>query len=272
MVLTMMLCSSFLDRNAKNVTALLDATENGELPTTEAAVNSGKHEKFIEESWCYFVECLEKHDKLKFLAKEVTREDGSKELNLFQVCGGVKTTQKKSVLNSVMLHYSTRLVKKEFRDTDLSTASAAEKAAAQYQPKTVRNYLNGIFRILHEHGIQFSQLHDFNGKGGFGAYWKDLWDSTTNERPGFGTLPNRGKFDQDEEYKIRVEASPPFRPYDPNHPMDLLYLLLFFLSKRFALRASEVSVCLCCFLNLKLTIFFTELEDAYLPAEATTRI
>ena len=86
----------------------------------------------------------------------------------------------------------------------------------------------------------YSLERDFNGKGGFQAYWLNIYGLAQVFRKDLGKKPKQAAVDHDAEWKIRNYGNyKPFESYD-----DCIELLVHNVLKLGAGRSSEVSICI----------------------------
>ena len=113
-----------------------------------------------------------------------------------------------------------------------------EKADATYQPNTVLTIHKRINSVFCQEGIQYSLHSDFEGMGGFRAFWKKRFEEALKYCSGIGSVPFCAHFDPDSNRKIRDNGN--FRLY--NDYNDCLALVYYYVTEAFSLRGRmEVS-------------------------------
>lgn len=105
-------------------------------------------------------------------------------------------------------------------------------------PKFMSSIYKHIFAYLKENGVIYEKGKDFNGKGGFHGFWKEIYRLATSFRTDLGKKPNKAAVDHNAEYKIRCCANPPYDPY--NNYKDCLELLIHYTLKLAHGRGGEV--------------------------------
>ena len=150
---------------------------------------------------------------------------------------GVQHENKWKIVNHAMLVFGQSLVKKPYRNRKWCDINNIERADAMYQPNTIQGMHKRLNPIFRRNGITYSLHSDFEGKGGFQAFWQNRLSKAMVLRPDLGSLPLRAKFDTDSDRKIREEANPPFQPYD-NYD-DCLQLIVHYILESFTLRGRQ---------------------------------
>ena len=164
---------------------------------------------------------------------------------------GIKTKCKNKIVNTCLILVAQRLrLKSSNKKLDWSsfwidkTLFTKEHANACYQPNVSALFHRQLFKYFHDEGLMFSLANDFNYKGGFQAYWTELFKLVKEKRQEFGELPNKAFFDPQADYKIRHNANPPYTPFELSRKGydDCMDLMAHYTCVDFCLRgATEVS-------------------------------
>ena len=178
------------------------------------------------------------HPSLAFFADMIDDPElpNTQERRLFVYLRGVRTPCKYAVLNNVMLVLAHVLVKKEYKDDDVSTLSSKDRANAQYEPGYVDVMIRTLFAHFAKKSVAYKNKDFKEADLSFHAYWKTTWDDTSNERPKYGRLPNQAIVDVTDCQKVRNDANP---PWNLNDYKDLVMVFTFQLLKLFMLRAQK---------------------------------
>ena len=117
---------------------------------------------------------------------------------------------------------------------------------ALYQPTVTLQFYKHVFAYLSSHGVLYRNKGDFNGMGGFQAFWADLYSEAGLVRGDLGREPMKAVVDHNAEWKIKKYGNyRPFEVYD-----DCVDLLVHYVLKLMHGRATEVSFCCLVFINL----------------------
>ena len=125
------------------------------------------------------------------------------------LCYGLKLNTKKRILNTCLL--AAQHLRNIFLanldwaafwvDKSLFTTQHAQEC---YQPNVTALFYLHLFNYLHDKGLMYSMSTNFNEKGRFQAYWRELFLLCKEKIPAdFGEKPLRTCFDVDVDYKIR---------------------------------------------------------------------
>jgi hypothetical protein len=178
-----------------------------------------------------------KHPHLAFLSEHILDpNEGRLRRQLFILCQGAKSQAKMEILNSVLLIFASSLLQKKYRGTDLSSLSTEELAEAQYQPSTLSTMHKQLFADFNREGITIKLSNFKTFHGSFQAYWKGSFLATAQLRPDYGRLPNQAPVDQDEDFKLRNNAKP---PWDFTQYNDLICVFVWQLLTTFMLRGCQ---------------------------------
>jgi hypothetical protein len=218
--------------------------ESASSEDADKSVNTKRYEGKKIKLFTEYLTALRQHSLLRHLA-EIDPE--TKKPRVFSVCAGVKSEEKWQVLNASLLEFSKKH-KKAAAKKLTPHATDEEKAKVEYEPNSVLNSLKTLFVTLADNGIVYSLLHDFNRKGGFHAYWTDLWGKIAEYHPMLGRRPNKGEFEDDEDYLLRHAADPPFDIW--GNPRDALKIFYMNATYWFCIRGGKevCRCCVCCFL------------------------
>ena len=114
---------------------------------------------------------------------------------------GLREVNKWKIINHCLLIFGKSLLKKEYRNRSWMSLSPKEMADATYQPNTVLTIHKRINSVFRQEGIQYSLHTDFEGKGGFRAFWKKRFEEAQKYWTDIGSVPYRAHFDPDSNRK-----------------------------------------------------------------------
>ena len=173
----------------------------------------------------------------KFSEQIVDPDDKTSKVFRLLVCTrGPKSSAKYKVLNSVLVAVSCSLKLLKYSHVDITKRPVTpEIANALYQPNTLQTFWKHIFSWFSRNGVVYKASKDFNGEGGFQAFYKNLYASCELLRMDLGRKPMQASVDLSAEHKIRK-----FGNFKPMHDYDdCMMLLMHYTLKNFQMRASK---------------------------------
>ena len=102
---------------------------------------------------------------------------------------GLRDVKKWKIINHCSLIFGKSLLKKEYVNRSWMSLTPNEKADATYQPNTVLTIHKRINSVFCQEGIQYSLHSDFEGTGGFRAFWKKRFEEALKYRSDIGSVP-----------------------------------------------------------------------------------
>lgn len=171
------------------------------------SINSECHElrkASVEAHFFYVLSC---HPNFRFLCDFVQDpEYPTVAVNIrrfYVALRGIKNDVKKRMMNACLILFSQSFVKKEYQDKVLTDPNVF--AEAQYEPSTVDMYLRCLFTVFKSRSIIYCKNVDFNQRGDFPAYWKNVFELTRKLRPEYGTKANASTFDP--SYRLKKKKA-----------------------------------------------------------------
>ena len=230
--------------DAENDTSLFTSEENTKKIRsymTQTKSHMSRCSKLEER----FFKCLEQHPVTSPLARFTSDKDGSNRRRVFyKEVAGEKDEKKERTLNLCLVVFAEKLRKDEKSVPKALLDSARTEEEKQilrmYQPNSLGTMHRQLFAHFKRNGIEYCQADFKHGKSGsFYAYWKHKMAEAAKVIDNYGRAPKRSEFDEDEDYKLRNCANP---PWNFNEYNDLLHLIVWQLLTQFMLRgAQEVS-------------------------------
>jgi hypothetical protein len=159
-----------------------------------------------------FLKSLYKHPTLQALAEPTKDENGIAIYRFFLLLRGVRTDEKKELLNSCVVVWGMSLKKTAYIDIDIYTLTPKEAADARLQTTTTAKLHRIFFKVLKDNSVQY-QLGEFAFEGSFNSIWKHIFAETEKYRPDFGATPFAAVVDLQDLEKMRT-AVPPLRPME----------------------------------------------------------